>query len=125
MAEQVRYPLWRKENIPAYVTIMAVWIVFSLVSAAVLSLMLAPAISWPVALGWALLTAMGGMAIMFGASALNLLKLRPGFERLSKGDPDPAIPGVWCPVLTMATKAAVELQQSLHGQHAARDTAPR
>jgi hypothetical protein len=67
---------------------------------------------------------MGGMAIMFGASALNLRKLRAGFARLSKGEPNPQIPPVWCPVLTMATNAAVELQRSVQVRNAARDTTP-
>ena len=98
MTEAGRYPLLRKENIPAYLTVLAVWIVFSLVSAAGLKLILAPTLTWPFALGWALVTAMGGMAIMFGASALNLRTLRAGFARLSKGEPDPQITPVWCPV---------------------------
>jgi len=125
MADEVRYPLLRTENIPAYVTVMTVWIGFSLVSAVGLRAILAPTLTWTPAVIWALLTTMGGMAIMFGASALNLRKLRAGFARLSKGEPNPQIPPVWCPVLTMATNAAVELQRSVQVRNAARDTTPR
>ncbi len=71
------------------------------------------AISWAPALIWAFISVMAGMGIMFGASAVNLKKLRPGFERLASGAKDPEIPPVWCPVLTMATRAAVEL----HGKN--------
>lgn len=47
------------------------------------------------------------------ASALNLRKLRPGFERLAKGEKEPDMPKVWCPVLTMATRAAADLCESV------------
>ncbi|MDZ7778056.1 MAG: hypothetical protein U5L09_21790 [Bacteroidales bacterium] len=50
-----------------------------------------------------------GMMIMFGASVINLRKLSPGFKRLAAGEKDPKIPPVWCPVLTAATNAAMEL----------------
>jgi hypothetical protein len=56
---------------------------------------------------------MAGMGIMFGASAVNLRKLRPDFKRLASGAEDPEIPAVWCPVLTKATRAAVELRENL------------
>ncbi len=46
---------------------------------------------------------------MFVASYINLKRLEPGFRRLAAGAKDPQIPAVWCPVLTMATKAAIEL----------------
>lgn len=121
MTEESRYPLLRKENVPAYPAVMAVWIVFGLVSAAGLKVMLAPTLAWVSAVGWALVTAMGGMAIMFGASALNLRTLRAGFVRLSRGESDARIPAVWCPVLTMATEAALELQRSLRDQAARHD----
>lgn len=61
----------------------------------------------------ALVTVMAGMAILSVAGALNLRKLRKGFERLAMGDADPQIPPVWRPVLTMATEAAVRLRRSL------------
>jgi hypothetical protein len=105
--------LFRRENIPAYMTVMATWIGVSAVSAAVLKAILAPALSWPSALDWALVTVLAGMAIMFVASALNLRKLRRGFERLARGEAHPEIPPVWCPVLTMATDAAIRLRRSL------------
>jgi len=112
--QEVRYPLLRKENVPAYLAVMAVWIGVSLVSAMLLVAASSAILGWLRAVGWALITTMAGMAIMFVASALNLRKLRAGFDRLSRGDMDPRIPAVWCPVLTMATEAAVELQHSLH-----------
>lgn len=59
---------------------------------------------------------MSGMAIMFVASLLNLRKLTPGFRRLAEGEHDPRIPPVWCPVLTAATNAAVELASTVHEQ---------
>lgn len=108
-----RAKLFRLENIPAYLTVLATWACISALSAAALKLTLAPAVPWSAALGWALVTVMAGMAIMFVASALNLRKLRRGFERLARGEADPEIPPVWCPVLTMATEAAVRLRRSL------------
>jgi len=121
MTEEVRYPLLRKANVRAYLTLMSVWIVFRLVSAAGLMMMLAPTLAWRPAVGRALVTAMGGRAIMVGASALNLPQLRAGFVRLSRGEPDAQIPAVWYPVLTMATEVAVKLQRSLRDQDARRD----
>ncbi|NWG13459.1 MAG: hypothetical protein HXY20_08005 [Acidobacteria bacterium] len=111
-----RAKLLRRENAPAYLTVMATWACISAASAALLKEILAPALAWPAALSWALVTVMAGMAIMFFASALNLRKMRRGFERLARGEQDPQIPPVWCPVLTMATEAAVELQRSLQEQ---------
>lgn len=113
-----QYPLLRKKNIPAYLVVMAAWIAISLVAAASLVLTVART-HWPQAIGWALVSTLAGMAIMFVASALNLRKLRAGFYRLSKGEADPGIPPVWCPVLTMATEAALELQRSLKQRDAA------
>jgi hypothetical protein len=121
MERSTRYPLLRRENVPAYVTVMAVWVGVSLVSAAALKVTVAPTLTWRLASIWALATTMAGMAIMFVASALNLRKLRAGFDRLSRGDTDPGIPRVWCPVLTMATEAAVELRRALQE----RDAVPR
>jgi hypothetical protein len=54
-----------------------------------------------------------GMAIMFGASLLNLRKMKAGFRELAEGKPAPAIPAVWCPVLTEARLAALELADKL------------
>ncbi len=105
--------IFRRENIPAYMTVAEVWIGVSALSAVVLKAVLPEAISWVSALSLALATVMAGMAIMFVASALNLRKLRRGFERLARGDADPRIPPVWYPVLTMAAEAAVRLRRSL------------
>lgn len=68
--------------------------------------------SWLGGFVFAAVAVMFGMAIMFAASALNLRKLRPGFERLADGATDPDIPPVWCPVLTMATRSALELSEA-------------
>lgn len=103
-----RYPISRKENIPAYLTVMSAWAVVS-VGLAGLLVLLTGSLSFPVALAWAAATAMSGMGIMFVASIINLRKLAPGFRRLAEGEPDPRIPPVWCPVLTAATNAAMEL----------------
>ncbi len=105
--------LFRRENIPAYLAVMAAWICFSAVSSAILKITLAPTVSWLSALLWASMTVMAGMAILFVASALNLRYMREGFERLAQGDQDPKIPPVWCPVLTMAADAAIRLRRSI------------
>lgn len=108
--------LFRRENIPAYLAVMIAWLCCSAASAAVLKRMLAPALAWPAALVWAALSVMAGMAVMFVASAINVRKMRAGFERLARGEQDPAIPPVWCPVLSMAREAAVRLRRSLPSQ---------
>jgi hypothetical protein len=106
------YPLFRKENLPAYLLILSTWAVLAVTCAATLVLF-AESLSFVVALIWAGVTVMLGMAIMFVASAMNLRKLAPGFKRLAEGQQDPQIPPVWCPVLTAATNAALELQHTL------------
>lgn len=108
--------LLRGENTPACLTVLTTWVCVFAVFGAGLKVTLVPALTWPAALSWALGTVMAGMAIMFVASALNLRKLRRGFQRLARGERDPDIPPVWCPVLTMATEAAVELHRSLQKQ---------
>lgn len=113
MIGEDKVKLFRREAIPAYLIVLTTWACISAGSAAALKMFLAPMLTWPAALGWALVTVMAGMAIMFVASALNLRKLRRGFERLARGEADPEIPPVWCPVLTMATEAAVRLRRSL------------
>lgn len=102
------YPLFRKENVPAYVTVLIAGALIACCSAVFLTVM-DDSISFLFALFWAALTVMGGMAMMFVASVLNLRKLAPGFRRLAEGQKDPRIPPVWCPVLTAATRAAAEL----------------
>lgn len=103
-----KYPLVRKENIPAYLTVAAVWFIISVISALTLVVLTKELVFWS-ALIWAAITVMCGMGIMFGASAINLKKLGPGFKRLADGEINPDIPQVWCPVLTAATNAAMEL----------------
>ena len=108
-----KYPLLSKKNTPAYAAVLGLWIVLSLLIAAGILSTLGRQIAWGPAIIWSLVSVMAGMGIMFGASAVNLRKLRPGFERLAAGAEDPEIPGVWCPVLTMATRAGVELRRNL------------
>ena len=108
-----KYPLLSKRNVPAYAAVMGLWIVFSLLIAAGIRSTLGRQIAWGPAIIWSLVSVMAGMGIIFGASALNLRKLRAGFKRLASGAEDPNIPGVWCPVLTMATRAAVELRENI------------
>jgi len=108
-----RYPLFSVRNLPAYAAVMLMWVGVSCLLGLLLRVVTAGAVSWIAALPFAGVAVMSGMAIMFGASAVNLRHLRPGFERLARGDRDPAIPHVWCPVLTMATRAAVELTENV------------
>lgn len=109
-----RYPLLSFGNLPAYATVMSLWAGASVVLAFVLRTLTDSVLGWATALIFAAVAVMLGMSIMFGASAVNLRKLRPGFERLADGAGDPAIPPVWCPVLTMATRAAVALSEKVH-----------
>jgi hypothetical protein len=110
---QRKYPLLSLNNVPAYAAVMGFWIIISLFAAAGIRFTAGGNIGWGVALIWSFISVMAGMGIMFGASAVNMKKLRPGFERLASGEKDPDIPPVWCPVLTMATRAAVELQENI------------
>lgn len=98
-----------RQNVGSYVKVMAVWLSLSIVSASVFRYLVSPELAWWKVFAWAALTCFGGMMIMFMASVLNLRKLKRGFQRLAAGEKDPQIPAVWCPVLTMATRAAVEL----------------
>jgi phosphate/sulfate permease len=108
-----KYPLLSNKNIPAYSAVMGLWIVLSLLIAAGIRSTLGRSIGWTPAIIWSLVSVMVGMGIMFGASAVNLRKWRAGFKRLASGAEEPEIPGVWCPVLTMATQTAVELRRNL------------
>jgi len=109
-----RYPLFSARNLSAYAAVMSLWALASVLLAFLLRAVTSPqVVSWKSALVFAGVAVMSGMVIMFGASLVNLRKLRPGFEALARGAKDPAIPPVWCPVLTMATRAAVELSQNV------------
>ena len=109
-----RYPLLSAKNLPAYATVMLLWAGASVVMALSLRAVTDGAVGWAGSIAFAAVAVMLGMSIMFGASAVNLRKLRPGFERLADGASDPGIPQVWCPVLTMATRAAVDLSEKMH-----------
>jgi hypothetical protein len=113
MLSQSRYPLVSVRNLPAYGAVMATWAGASALLALVLRATTDGTVGFLAALAFAGVAVLTGMAIMFGASAVNLRKLRPGFERLADGARDPAIPAVWCPVLTMATRSAVELSEKV------------
>lgn len=106
-----RYPLISSKNLPAY-GVVGSWLAVSAALAGVLRWLSDSSIPWWTALGFAA-AAMLGMMVMFVASAVNLRKLRPGFERLARGERDPAIPPMWCPVLTMATRSALDLHERL------------
>lgn len=108
-----RYPLISAGNIPAYAAVVLLWAVVSAAMAVILRTMTGSVVDWATAFVFAAVSVMAGMMIMFGASALNLRKLRPGFKRLAEGAGDPEIPAVWCPVLTMATRAAVVLSETV------------
>lgn len=107
------FPLFHKRNLPAYLAVMAAWLVVAVLSAAVLRWLTRGGIAWRPALIWALVTCLAGMGIMFVASVLNLRKLGPGLARLAAGAEDPRIPPVWCPVLTAAVNAALKLNATL------------
>jgi hypothetical protein len=95
---------------------MFLWLGISVIIAVVIMVTSGAALEWEMAFVWSLVSVMAGMGIMFGASAINLSKLRPGFERLAEGQKGPDIAPVWCPVLTMATRAAVELTEKTKTQ---------
>ncbi len=108
-----RYPLMSARNFPAYATVILLWAVVSVALAIILRTMIGSLVGLTTAFVFAAVSVMAGMMIMFGASAVNLRKLRPGFTRLAEGASDPEIPPVWCPVLTMATRAAVILGETV------------
>ncbi len=113
------YPLLSKDNLPAYLKVMSSWCALSVAIAAVLRRISGGSVSRRTGMAFSGAAVMLGMMIMFTASALNLRKLRPGFQRLAKGEKEPDIPKVWCPVLTMATRSAVELCERVSGESAA------
>lgn len=103
-----------RENLPAYLAVVAVYLIVAWIIAAVASSLLKGSPPFPALWVLSLVAVMAGMGIMFGASLLNLRKLRPGFVRLAAGDSDPGIPPVWCPVLTAASQAATDLARGFH-----------
>lgn len=102
-----RYSLYRRENLRARATMMALGFGFGTTSAAALHTF--AAVVWPVALAFGIGSAMAGMMLMFVASALNLRHMRLGIQRLAAGERDRQIPPEWCPVHTAATIAALDL----------------
>ncbi|NWG00711.1 MAG: hypothetical protein HXY19_07175 [Thermoanaerobaculaceae bacterium] len=96
-------------NLHAYIAVLAAWVTVSAVVAGIASTAIAGRPSFMGFFVTALVAVMGGMAIMFVSSLINLRKLHPGFERLACGEADPEIPPVWCPVLTSAAQAARQL----------------
>jgi hypothetical protein len=115
--KETRQQIFSRENVPSYLKVMMVWAVTSALSAWNLRRHLKNlGQSYPLgfSLLWGGLSTMAGMGIMFGASVINLRKLAPGFERLARGEKDPEIPPVWCPVLTMARHSAIQLCRNVH-----------
>lgn len=106
------YPIFSKKNIPSYLTVMSIWIIISLISAYLLFEFIQTIHFWALFV-WSAITTMAGMMIMFVASLINLKKLSKGFKRLANGEQNPQIPPVWCPVLTAATNAAMELSEKV------------
>ena len=106
-----KYPIFDKNNISAYAIVIGLWVIIAVLIAVGIYYTSGRHIEWRLSLVWSFVSVMAGMSIMFGASVVNLCKMRAGFERLSLGAVNPDIPAVWCPVLTMATRAAVELSE--------------
>ena len=106
-----KYPIFDKNNISAYAIVLGLWVIIAVLIAVGIYYTSGRHIEWRLSLVWSFVSVMAGMSIMFGASVVNLRKLRAGFKRLASGAADPDIPRVWCPVLTMATRAAVELSE--------------
>jgi len=108
---------FRKENIGAYTTVMAAYILLSLCIWLVYSYLVHHDIqegSLRVSeLLLVLVSVCLGMMIMFGASVMNLRKLRPALQKIADGDTTVNIPTVWCPVLTSASEAVTELCKNL------------
>lgn len=104
---------FRKENIGAYLTVMAIYILLSLCIWFVYSYLTYHETqigSLKVSeLLLVLVSVFFGMMIMFGASVMNLRKLRPALQQIADGDTKINIPKVWCPVLTSASEAVTEL----------------
>ncbi|MEX0998037.1 MAG: hypothetical protein WDZ45_13385 [Flavobacteriaceae bacterium] len=107
---------FRTRNIPAYLTVMGV--AFFLVvliyfisgnfffneNSITLLLIIAASV-------------MAGMMVMFGASMLNLFKMKSALEKISRGEQNVKIPEVWCPVLTAASEAVENLAESKQFTH--------
>lgn len=102
------YPLFRKENISAYIKVLLSWLIVSIISVLIFRYILESK-TLAAQVVWSAVNVMAGMCIMFIASLFNLRKLSIGFKKLSEGHSDPDIPPVWCPVLTAATNAALDL----------------
>jgi len=116
-----------RRSIPAYLTVLGAVVGAGLSAAAIGYASAAAEVradALPSILLSGLVGAFGGMSVMLIASLLNLRTLRPGFDRMARGEP-PNIPAVWCPVLTSATAAAEDLAARLvaPGQPAVRDPA--
>lgn len=114
-----RYPLVSRDNLPAYLKVMSAWCALTMAMAVLLKRIGGGSITRLARVAFSMGAVMLGMMIMFVASALNLRKLSPGFERLARGDSEPDIPKVWFPVLTMAMRSAVELCERVSGGGAA------
>jgi len=101
------------DNVRAYLAVLAAWVAVSAVVAWVVTAAVTDRLSLLGHFVMALVAVMGGMGIMFVSSLINLRKLRPGFERLARGEAEPEIPPVWCPVLTSAAQAVRQLAHQI------------
>ena len=92
------YPLVSAKNLPAYATVMLLWVLVSVALALLLVTLTDGAVRWPVAVGFAAVSVMLGMSIMFGASA-ELEEAAPRLRTLGTGgegtgNPARLVPGV-------------------------------
>ena len=102
---------FRTRNIPAYLTVMGV-AVFLVVLIYFISgnfFFNENSITLLVIIA---ASVMAGMMIMFGASMLNLFKMKSSLDKISRGEKNVKIPEVWCPVLTAASEAVENLAES-------------
>ena len=102
---------FRTRNIPAYLAVMctaAILIAVIYIVSRNLSVAENPnSLLFTIAI-----SVIGGMLIMFGASMLNLYKMKKSFEKIARGESNVKIPEVWCPVLTSASEAVENLMKN-------------
>lgn len=112
-----RYPLFSTKNLPAYLVVLFLWLILSLIISWLVHVFINDSADRLTIFIVSAIAVMCGMMIMFGASAVNLRKLRSGFRRLAEGEKEVRIPPVWCPVLTMATRAALEMKETMEQEN--------
>lgn len=108
---------FKKKNIGAYLKVMAVYVVLTIVVSFIYDI-LYQQLSF-VSISTIILVLISiflGMSIMFTASLLNLKKLLPAFKQMAEGKTNVNIPSVWCPVLTSASEAATEMCEKINNK---------